>query len=105
MIPKADIVDGEYQRFAHPQAIMVDKPKDSIKEIYKTLNIGKMSSWPYLVKRGCLEVLKRFPVHERVRRTALLLRGSLSIFLVEVPVLSTSPNVAKSQQVVARFDA
>jgi hypothetical protein len=40
MIPKADIVDGEYQRFAHPQAIMVDKPKDNIKEIYKTLNIG-----------------------------------------------------------------
>jgi hypothetical protein len=37
-------------------------------------------------------VLARF-VHERVKKTALLLRGSLSISLVEVPILSTSPNM------------
>jgi hypothetical protein len=40
--------------------------------------------------------LQRFPVHERVRKTVLLLRGSHSISLVEVPVLSTSPNMANS---------
>jgi hypothetical protein len=51
---------------------------------------------PYVVKRGGLEVFKRVPVHERVRNTVLLLRGSLSMFLVEVPVRSTSPHMAKS---------
>lgn len=62
-----------------------------------TLNWPLVSgSWSHLVKRGCLEVLQRFPVHERVRKTVLLPRGSLSISLVEVPVLSTSPKVAKS---------
>jgi hypothetical protein len=43
-----------------------------------------------------LAVLHRFPVHERVRKTALLLGRSFSIFLVEVAMLSTSPNVARS---------
>jgi hypothetical protein len=60
----------------------------------------KPGSCPYLVKRGGLKVLPCFLVHGRVRKTALLLRGSLSIFLVEVPTLSTSPNVillAKSE--------
>jgi hypothetical protein len=49
-----------------------------------------------IMARFGLEVLQRFPVHERVRKTVLLLRGSLSISLVEVPVLSTSPHMAKS---------
>jgi hypothetical protein len=40
--------------------------------------------------------MHRVPVHERVRKTALFLRRSLSISLVEVPVFSTSPNLAKS---------
>jgi hypothetical protein len=53
-------------------------------------------SWPVLVKRGCLEVSHPFPLHERAKKTALLLRGSFSISLVEVPVLSTSPKLAKS---------
>jgi hypothetical protein len=43
-----------------------------------------------------LEALPRFPVHGRIRKTALFLRGSLSISLVEVAVLSTSPDMAKS---------
>jgi hypothetical protein len=53
-------------------------------------------SWPHLVIRGSLEVLPRVPVHRRRGKTASLLRGSLSIYLIEVPVLSASPNVAKS---------
>jgi hypothetical protein len=36
----------------------------------------------------------------RVRNTALFLRGSFSISLVEVPVFSTSPKLAKSPQSV-----
>jgi len=36
-------------------------------------------------------------------KTAPLLRGSFSISLVEVPTLSTSPNMAKSQDVVTSF--
>jgi hypothetical protein len=57
-------------------------------------------SWPVLVKRGCVEVFPRIPVHERVRKTAPLLRESSSLPLVEVPVRSTSPNmilIAKSE--------
>ena len=53
-------------------------------------------SWPILVNWGGLEGLHRVPLHDRARKTALLLRGSFSIFLGEVPVLPTSPNVAKS---------
>jgi hypothetical protein len=53
-------------------------------------------SWPYLVKRGRLEVSQRFPVYRRVGKAALLLRESPSTHLVEVPVLSTSPKLAKS---------
>jgi hypothetical protein len=53
-------------------------------------------SWAYLVKRGDLGVLHRFPVSERVRKAAPLPRGSFSISLIEVPALSTSPKLAKS---------
>src|SRR5262245_35358422 len=60
---------------------------------------GSVGSWPHLVKRGFWEVLHRVPVHEGVRNTPLLLRGSLPIFLVEVAGLATSPNVAKSRSV------
>ena len=35
----------------------------------------------------------------------LLLRAALSIFFVEGPTLSTSPNLAKSQEVLAMFGA
>jgi hypothetical protein len=49
-----------------------------------------------LVKQGRLEVLHRFPVHRKVGKTALLLRGGSSMPLIEVPVLSTSPKLAKS---------
>jgi hypothetical protein len=48
---------------------------------------------------GGVEVLPRVPVHETGRKTTLLLRGSLSMSLGEVPVLSTSPNMAKSHNV------
>jgi len=57
------------------------------------LNLG---SWPLLVKRRRLEVSQRFSVHRRIGKTALLLKESPSIPLVEVPVVSTSPKVAKS---------
>jgi hypothetical protein len=50
-------------------------------------------SWPYLVIQGGLEVLRRVPVSERVRKTAPFLRERFSMFLIEAPVLSTSPNV------------
>ena len=53
-------------------------------------------SCPYLVRRGRLEVSQRFPVYRRVRKAALFLRESPSIPLSEVPVLSTSPKLAKS---------
>jgi hypothetical protein len=52
----------------------------------------RLGSWPHLVKRGGLEVLPRAPVYERRGKTALLLRGSLSMFLMEVPTLPTSPH-------------
>src|SRR4030095_5962792 len=61
-----------------------------------------MGSWPYLVKRGGLEVLPRVPVHERARNTTLFLRSNLSMFLVEVLMLPTSPNVAKSRVYLAK---
>jgi hypothetical protein len=50
----------------------------------------------HLVKRGGLEVLHHFPVPRRRGKTASFLRAVLSIPLVEVPMLSTSPKVAKS---------
>ncbi len=50
----------------------------------------------YLVKQGGLELLRRFPVHERALKTAPFLRGSSSILLIEAPTFSTSPNMAKS---------
>jgi hypothetical protein len=58
----------------------------------------------HLVKRGDLEVLPRVPDSERIRKTASFLRGSFSIFLIEVPALTTSPNMAKSREVVAMCD-
>ena len=58
-------------------------------------------SWPHLVKWGFGEVLHRFPVYARVRETVLLLGSSLSIFPVEVAMLSTSPNVAKSRMALS----
>jgi hypothetical protein len=57
----------------------------------------KPGSWAYLVERWYLEVSHPFPLHQRVEKTAPLLRGSFSIFLIEAPALSTSPNVAKSR--------
>jgi hypothetical protein len=54
-------------------------------------------SWPYLVKRGRLEVSPRVPGHQRVRKTAPSLGESFSIPLVEVPMFSTSPNMPKSR--------
>jgi hypothetical protein len=59
-------------------------------------------AWPYLVKRGGLEVLHRSPVYERVMKTSLFLRGSLSLSLAEVPALSTSPNMAKNPVYIAK---
>jgi Acetyltransferase (GNAT) domain len=46
--------------------------------------------------------LHRFPVHRRRGKTASLLRGSLSIYLIELPALSASPNVAKSPVYLAK---
>jgi hypothetical protein len=53
-------------------------------------------SWPILVKQGGLKVSPRPPVRKRVEKTALSLGESFSFSLVEVPMLSTSPNLAKS---------
>jgi hypothetical protein len=61
-----------------------------------------LGSWPYLVKRGRLEVSQRFPVYRKAGKTAPLMRESLPFPLVEVPVLSTSPNLAKSQDYMRR---
>ena len=47
--------------------------------------------------------LPPFSGPEESGKTALFLRGSLSISLAEVPALSTSPNMAKSQEVLAMF--
>jgi hypothetical protein len=58
-------------------------------------------SWPVLVKRGRLKVSRRFPVHRKVGKTALLLGDESSIPLIEVPTRSTSPKpilLAKSQR-------
>ena len=57
----------------------------------------KPGSWPHLVKQGGLEVLPRFSVHERVMKTAPLLRQNFCISLLEVPTVSTSPKAAKSR--------
>jgi hypothetical protein len=46
-----------------------------------------------VVQWGGLEVVRLFPVHRWGGKTALFLRRSLSIFLVEVPARSTSPHV------------
>ena len=62
---------------------------------------GCVGSWPHLVKRGGLGVLHRVPVHERVRKTALFLRRNLSVFPMEVPARSTSPNMAKSRMALS----
>jgi hypothetical protein len=48
------------------------------------------------VIQGGLEVLRRFPVSEGVKKTAPFLGERFCISLVEVPMLSTSPNPAKS---------
>jgi hypothetical protein len=64
---------------------------------------NKPGSWPYLVIQGGLEVSPRFPVRRRVGKTAPSLGESFSISRVEVLILSTSPNVAKSQDVLTPF--
>jgi hypothetical protein len=56
----------------------------------------KNGSCALLVKRDPLEVSPHFPVHRRARKTAPSLGESFSIPLVEVPMLSTSPNMPKS---------
>jgi hypothetical protein len=60
-------------------------------------------SWPDLVNRGGLGVLPYVPVQRWGGKTALFLRGNFSIALGEAPARSTSPNMAKSQDVVAMF--
>ncbi len=50
-----------------------------------------------MAKQGGVEVWPRLPVHERAMKTAPFLRGSFFISLVEVPMLSTSPKLAKSR--------
>jgi hypothetical protein len=45
---------------------------------------------------GSLGGFQHFPSHRRIRKTALFLRESPSIPLLEVPVHSTSPKLAKS---------
>jgi hypothetical protein len=54
-------------------------------------------SWPHLVKQGRVEVSPRIPVHWMRRKTPPSLEESLSIPLVEMPMLSTSPNMPKSR--------
>jgi hypothetical protein len=51
---------------------------------------------PHLVKRGGLGVSHHVPVQRRGGKTASLLRGNVSISHLEVFMLPTSPNVAKS---------
>jgi hypothetical protein len=63
----------------------------------------RSGSWPDLVKQGGLEVLPHFPVRRRVGKPAPSLGASFCISHIEVPVLSTSPNVPKSHKVVAMF--
>jgi hypothetical protein len=53
-------------------------------------------SWPYLVKRGGLEVSPRFPVRRGGGKTAPSLGESFSISPVEMLMPSTSPKAAKS---------
>jgi hypothetical protein len=74
------------------------KPFTSVDTIrgHSTIDVNKIGSCPDLVKQGRLKVLLRFPVRRRGGKTALFLGGSFSIALVEVPMFSTSPNVAKS---------
>jgi hypothetical protein len=60
-----------------------------------------LGSCPDLVKQGRLKVSPRFPVRRRVGKTALSLGESFSISLVEVPMLSTSPNVAKNRMALS----
>jgi hypothetical protein len=57
---------------------------------------NKPGSCPDLVKQGGLKVLPRFLVRRRVGKTAPSLGESCSFSLVEVLILSTSPNLAKS---------
>ncbi len=61
----------------------------------------KSGSWPHLVIQGGLEVSPRFPVRRRVGKTAPSLGESFSISRVEVLILSTSPNVAKSRMALS----
>src|SRR5262245_6455441 len=73
-----------------------------LQENLRTLSGGNppgFGSWSVLVKWGGLEILPRFPVHRRGGKPALLVRRGPSIFLVEAPALSTSPNMAKSPNV------
>jgi hypothetical protein len=58
-------------------------------------------SWPDLVIQGGLKVSPRFSVRRRVGKTAPSLGESFSIPRVEVPMLSTSPNLAKSRMALS----
>jgi hypothetical protein len=53
-------------------------------------------SWPHLVKRGGLGVWHHFLVQRRGGKAASFLWGNFSISHIEVLLLPTSPNVAKS---------
>ncbi len=55
-----------------------------------------LGSWPYLVKRGSLEVSQRFFARRWERQTTPLLRENPSTVLVQVAVLMTSPKLSKS---------
>jgi hypothetical protein len=56
-----------------------------------------------MAKQGGLEVLHRLPVHERAIKTAPFLRGGFFISLVEVPTLSTSPNMILLEEALTSF--
>jgi hypothetical protein len=59
-------------------------------------------SWPDLVNRGDVEDSLRVPVRRKGRKTASFLREGFSIPLIAAPARSTSPHLAKSQEVVAK---
>jgi hypothetical protein len=61
-------------------------------------------SWPVLVIQGRLEVSPRVPVHWMGRKTPASLGESFSIPLVEMPMLSTSPNMPKSLKPLKSVD-
>jgi hypothetical protein len=64
----------------------------------KTQMCPNTGSWPYLVKRGGLEVSPRFPVRRGGGKTAPSLGESFSISPVEMLMPSTLPKAAKSHK-------